>query len=55
MDISLSRPEKKFDKILASTQNVVYICKKMTHANFFFCSAKIVTTQGPQKKRPPPI
>ena len=39
---------KKFDKILAPTQNVVYICQKMTHAKYFFCNAKIATTQALQ-------
>merc|ERR1719468_1180085 len=40
---------KKIDKILAPTQSVVHICQRVTHAKYFFCSAKIVTTRGLQK------
>merc|ERR1719468_1422018 len=46
---------KKIDKILAPTQNVVHICQKMAHAKYFFCSAKIVTSQGLQKTPNSPI
>ncbi len=45
---SLSRFLKKLIKFWPLTQNVVYICQKMTHAKYFFCNAKIATTQALQ-------
>ena len=39
---------KKFVKIFAPSQNMIDLCKKMTHAKYFFCNAKIATVQALQ-------
>ena len=49
VDFTLCRPpppQKKVDDIFVPPQNVVNQVKKISHAKYFLCSAKIVTTQG---------
>ena len=49
MNISLSRPEKMLIKFWCPPKMWLIYEKKMNHAKYFFCNAKIATTQALQK------